>query len=154
MRKYTEQRLRDAVKTSTSIRQVLKKLGLAEAGGNYATIQEKIREYALDTSHFLGKRWKKGSAKPVFQSKPLQEILIKSSSYQSFKLKIRLIEEGIKEEQCERCRRFFWNGEKIPLELHHKNGDRRDNRIENLEILCPNCHAQTETYRAKNSGKV
>lgn len=83
MRKYTEQRLRDAVKTSTSIRQVLKKLGLAEAGGNYATIQEKIREYALDTSHFLGKRWKKGSAKPVFQSKPLQEILIKSSSYQS-----------------------------------------------------------------------
>jgi RNase P subunit RPR2 len=154
MRKYTERQLRDAVKTSRSVRQVLKKLGLAEAGGNYSTVQKKIDELVLDNSHFLGKGWKRGQSSPIFQAKPLEEILVSNSSYQSYKLKQRLIKEHVKEERCERCQRTLWNGENIPLELHHKNGNRKDHRLDNLEFLCPNCHAQTETYRAKNSRKV
>ena len=98
MRKYTEVQLREAVKTSRSIRQVLKKLGLAEAGGNYSTDKNKIAALNLNTDHFLGRGWKRGSSIPVFQPKPLEEILVANSSYQSYKLKRRLIEEGLKKE--------------------------------------------------------
>lgn len=105
----------------------------------------------LETDHFLGRGWKRGKSVPVFQAMPLKDILVADSSYQSYKLKRKLIESGVKEERCERCQNTLWNGDKIPLELHHINGNRKDHRLENLLLLCPNCHAQTKTYRAKNS---
>lgn len=61
-------------------------------------------------------------------------------------LKKKLIEDGIKEYKCECCGGTKWNGEPIPLELHHKNGDHSDNRLDNLEILCSNCHSQKHSY--------
>lgn len=87
------------------------------------------------------------------KAKPLSEILVKDSSYQSYKLVKRLLSEGIKERKCEYCNRTTWNNNPIPIELHHINGDHHDHRIENLQILCPNCHAQTDSYRGKNIGK-
>lgn len=62
------------------------------------------------------------------------------------KLRSKLIEEGVKEEKCERCKNTEWMGEKIPLELHHINGNHYDNRLENLQILCSNCHMQVHGY--------
>jgi hypothetical protein len=70
--------------------------------------------------------------------------------YQTYKLKVRLIEEGIKENKCENCGLDSWNGQSINCELDHKDGNRSNHKIENLRILCPNCHSQTETFRAKN----
>lgn len=67
----------------------------------------------------------------------------------SYKLKLRLLKENIKEHKCEKCNNIIWLDYKIPLELHHINGDTHDNRIENLQLLCPNCHALTENYRGK-----
>lgn len=64
----------------------------------------------------------------------------------SHALRIKLIEDGLKEAKCENCGLSEWMGEPIPLELHHINGDHYDNRLENLQILCPNCHAQTSTF--------
>jgi len=69
---------------------------------------------------------------------------------QTFKLKHRLIREGILEPKCYRCGLTTWQGLPIPLELEHKNGNPHDNSLDNLTLLCPNCHALTATYRGKN----
>ena len=148
--KYTEEQFIDAVKSSTSIRQVLNKLGLKEAGGNYSITKTRIKNLNLDISHFKGQAWNKG--KKLGPKKSIQELLVidRKHPYQSYKLKNRLLQEEIKTHQCECCGITEWNGQPSPLELDHINGINYDNRLENLRLLCPNCHAQTDTYRGKN----
>ena len=89
--------------------------------------------------------------KTIFEKIPIEEILVEDSNYQSSKLKKRLIEAGLKEDICEKCGNTGeWQGKPLTLQVHHINGNHRDNRIENLQILCPNCHTQTENYGSKN----
>ncbi len=154
-RSWTQEKLKDAVKSSFSIRQVLLKLNLRPAGGNYEQIQKYIREYKLATKHFRGKGWNaglKGIGKPRIK---LEDILVKDSNFQSFKLKKRLFSTKLKPMHCEEC---GWSQKTIsgylPLELHHINGNSHDNRIENLKILCPNCHSLTDSHRGRNHKKV
>lgn len=150
-RTWTEKQLEDAVGSSTSFRQVLTKLGLREAGGNYEQIKKYTKELCLDSSHFSGRAWNKGMrgiGKPLI---PLEKILVSSSTYQSYKLKNRLFKIGLKPKFCEEC---GWSKTTtdgyLPLELDHINGNRHDNRIENLRILCPNCHSLKPTHRGRN----
>lgn len=77
----------------------------------------------------------------------------KNVSVKATTVKNRLLKEGLKEYKCEICGISEWNGKEITLQLHHINGDRNDNRIENLQILCPNCHSQTDNYCNKNREK-
>lgn len=83
---------------------------------------------------------------------PIEDIIIqnKHPHYQSYKLKKRLLEEGVKKYQCENCGISDWRGKKLALELHHKDGNRSNHYISNLQLLCPNCHSQTGTFRARN----
>ena len=74
-------------------------------------------------------------------------------SITSHKLRIKILEEGIKESICESCKRTEWLNQPIPLELHHINGEKFDNDLKNLQILCPNCHATTENYSGKKVKK-
>ena len=149
-RSWKESQLKDAVRKSFSIRQVLMKLRLREAGGNYDQIKKYIKEYKLDISHFKGRGWNlgmRGIGKPRIS---LESVLVKDSSFQSFKLKKRLFIAKLKPEHCEWC---GWserteNGY-LPLELDHINGDRHDNRITNLRVLCPNCHSLTPHHRGR-----
>lgn len=79
------------------------------------------------------------------------EIYVKTcENPQSDKIRRKLLRDGLKVAKCERCNNEEWNGLPIPLEVHHKDGNKKNNRLDNLEILCPNCHAQTETYRGRN----
>jgi len=146
--------LKRAVISSGSYRQVLKKLSLKEAGGNYTQIKKYINEYKLDIKHFHGKAWNKGKKLVRKAVIPLDDILVKHSYYQSYKLRNRLFKEGIKSVQCEEC---GWCKEskdgRIPLELDHINGDKYDNRLNNLRILCPNCHSLKPTHRGRNIKK-
>ena len=145
---YSEQELREAVKTSTSIRQVLDKLNIVPAGGNYQTTNRRIQKLDIDISHFSGQAWNKGRV--IGPKRPIGEYLKENSVVQSYKLKNRLIAEGLKQHKCECCGITEWMGKPTPIELDHINGNHHDNRLENLRILCPNCHAQTDTYRGKN----
>ena len=152
-RSWTVDQLIDAVGNSFSYRQVLNKLGLREAGGNYEQVKKYIKENKLDIKHFKGRGWNlglRGIGKPRVS---LDKILVKDSYFQSFKLKNRLFAVGLKHQQCEQC---GWAERTkdgyLPLELDHINSNRHDNRLENLRILCPNCHSLTENHRGR-SGK-
>lgn len=85
---------------------------------------------------------------------PVENYLNDTKRITSYKLVRKLFKEGIKEKKCERCGLTEWLGEEIPLELHHKNGKHYDNHLENILILCPNCHAFTENYRGKAKKKI
>jgi len=154
-RKWTVKELEISVKNSRSVRQVLRELGLKEAGGNYSQIKKYLKQYNIDTSHFKGRAWNKGLpwiGKPVMS---LTSILIENSTFQSYKLKKRLIMTGLKPSYCEEC---HWaqvsDDGRLPLELDHINGDSKDNRLENLRILCPNFHSLKPTHRGRNSKKL
>jgi len=147
-RKYTDAQFIDAVRQARSHRQVLNLLGLKEAGGNYATLKRRIKELGLDTSHWAGQAWNKGVVRGP--QLPVQDYLNNKRSIQTYKLKLRLLKAGIFEHKCYSCGLTLWKGEPIPLELEHKNGNPQDNSLDNLTLLCPNCHALTTTYRGKN----
>ncbi len=153
-RRWTKEDLIKAVKNSLSVRQVISKLGLVEAGGNYEQVKKYINLYKISTSHFTGMTWNKGMRGRHIPLIPLEKILVKNSSYQSFQLKNRLFINKIKKQSCEEC---GWAKQsidgRIPVELDHINGDRHDNRLINLRILCPNCHSLKTTHRGKNKNK-
>ena len=154
LRKYSLEQLTEAVAQSLSMAQVLKRLNVRVAGGNYTTLKKAIKHFDLDASHFRGKGWNRGDHSGILKSHrkslSLTEVLVENSYYLSNRLKKRLIKAGIKQHKCECCEIVEWNGKPAPIELDHINGVRTDNRLENLRILCPNCHAQTKTYRGRN----
>ncbi len=153
-RSWSIEKLKEAVYNSRSLRQVLGALNLRGAGGNYVQIKKYIHEYGLDISHFTGKLWSQG-LRGIGKSRiPLNKILIDLSTYQSYKLKNRLFKVGLKTPFCEECgwAKISDDG-RVPLELDHINGRRSDNRLENLRILCPNCHSLKPTHRGCNPNR-
>ncbi len=140
------------VRSSFSIKQVIESCGLIPAGGNYLTTKNRIKSLGLDTSHFTGKLWNKGKELRRLQV-PIECYLNNERSISSHSLRIKLFKLGLKEECCENCGLHTWHDVKIPLELHHIDGNNSNNNLENIQILCPNCHALTPNYRGKNKSK-
>ena len=150
-RSWSENQLRKAVEDSKSYRNVIKILGLRPTGGNYDQVKKYIKEYRLPIKHFTGKLWSKGLKLPFKPLIDLKDILVRNNTYQSHKLKKRLFSVRLKEPKCEMCGWAEMSSDgRMPLELDHINGRRHDNRIENLRILCPNCHSLQITHRGKN----
>ena len=111
------------------------------------TLNRYLTKWGIDyQGNQSGKGTKKNRSKWT-----LVEYLEKSTDIQTNKVRTRLLEEGYKEHKCECCGGTTWMDKPIPLEVHHKDGDRHNNILENYELLCPNCHAFTDSYRGKNS---
>lgn len=151
-RPYTKEWLEELCLESYSYAEVLRKAGRsANGGGATASLKRKIQEFNIDTSHFTGQAWASGKKLKSREQYALEEILVEDSKITQKVLRGYIERHKVLEYKCENCGcDGNWQGGKIALEIHHKNGDNKDNRIENLTYLCPNCHALTDTYRGRN----
>lgn len=137
------------VAQSVSFNNCLKRLGYASHGNqNMFLLKQRINELKLSTEHFT-----RGGSGGYIPPKPLNEVLVENSTYRSSNnLKRRLLREGLLENKCALCgNKGIWNGRPLVLQLDHINGNHFDNRLENLRILCPNCHSQTDTFCTRKS---
>jgi ssDNA-binding Zn-finger/Zn-ribbon topoisomerase 1 len=151
---WSKEALTEAVSESVNYAECLRHIGVAS---DHSTTQRrklkiKIEEYDLDISHFTFH----ARENPGWNKKtPLGEILVKNSTYlYTTKLKRRLVGGGLLDYECEKCGISEWQGKDLTLQLDHINGKSRDNRLENLRLLCPNCHSQTDTFCRRKKGKA
>lgn len=135
---------------SKSFRDFLLKIGHSSNGSSaYRSIKDQLIKLGLalpkyDYSHLKNNKFKK----------KYEDVFMEKSTYSRQGLKKRIIEDGLIEYICEKCRiGGNWQGEKLSLQLEHKNGINNDNRLENLCFLCPNCHSQTNTFSGKKLKK-
>jgi len=140
--KEFEEKFIAVCKTALSLTKAAETLNL-----NYKTVVKHAKRLNCFVKNQSGKGINKKQNTGVILT---SDILNNRVLFQSYKLKNRLFEENIKQKKCESCQNTEWLGKPIPLELHHINGNKNDNSLSNLSILCPNCHAQTSNYRAKN----
>lgn len=140
------------VNESRTITECLKKLGLVNKGRNNKTFLARIEEENISIEHI-----RRQSASVAQESKriPLENFLVLGREVQGSAVKKKLVSAGLMKDECSVCGQLpEWNGKPLSLELDHINGNRLDNRIENLRIICPHCHSQTDTFRGRaNRGK-
>ena len=147
-RNYSLEEFQQICDESESVREVVQKLGYApNGGGTAARIKRDIENNNIDISHFTGQAHTKNIGK---YKTPIEDYLTNKVKITSHKLRLRLLKEGIFEYKCACCGNSEWLGQPIPLELHHKDGNKDNNNLDNLELRCPNCHYFTETYKTKN----
>jgi Zn finger protein HypA/HybF involved in hydrogenase expression len=145
--------LQKIINESKSIREILPKLGLsANSAGSFLSLKKRIYGGEFDIQLFEEKRKNNviGNYSKTNKMK-LEDILKENSSYSRKSLKKRLVEEDLLEYKCNKCGNSGeWLGEKLNLQIDHMNGINNDNRLKNLQFLCPNCHSQTHNFGSRN----
>lgn len=141
-RQFSDEQLAQMVKDSKSFYELASKIGYVKSGGgSQAAIKQMVKEKGFDTSHFTGQGWNKDN----YNYDLFYNGSVKSNGKSTLKALINL-----RGHQCECCKLTHWNDQLIPLEVHHIDGDHNNNSLENLQLLCLNCHAQTSNFRGKN----
>lgn len=135
--------LKSSFRELTVIIKFLKNLGKSSSGSAVKLLKKQLEEFGIEVTFDNSAKVKN------FERKPIEYYLQENLECDSKSLKKRLIDEGLKENKCERCGITEWMGEPITFQLDHINGNHSDNRLENLQILCPNCHSQTATWGMK-----
>ncbi|MFE9607035.1 HNH endonuclease signature motif containing protein [Streptomyces sp. NPDC006012] len=153
--KWTREILQAAVAASTTMSEVLRRLGLDMVGGHHTHISRRIKAYGIDTSHFrVSARKGEGSRRRAPEGLLVKQPAATARRMQSSRLKRAMLERGL-DEHCAMCGVApVWLGEPLPLEVDHIDGDWRNNEIQNLRLLCPNCHSTTDNYRGRGSRSV
>jgi hypothetical protein len=149
-----KEELEDVVRNNNTITAILKHFNLIHKGGNSKTLKSRLVSDGIDFSHIiLGMNSNKGKRFPSPSTKiDLKEILVENSTYNRCDLKKRLISDNILPKRCCICGLLpEWNGRSLSLTLDHINGVSDDNRLENLRLLCPNCHSQTDSFAGKKN---
>lgn len=147
LEKYSRTELTAVINKSNNFTNCLENLNLVARGGNFNTLKKYIKLYDIDIKHFsiLNRNVQMSS------SKPLEEYLVLGSKIGSSDLKNKLYKAKLKERVCELCGQTEdWNGRKMSLILDHINGEHTDNRLKNLQIVCPNCNATLDTHCGKH----
>ncbi|MFJ7202847.1 HNH endonuclease signature motif containing protein [Streptomyces sp. NPDC098789] len=152
--KWTREILSEAVAASTTMCEVLRRLGLDVVGGHHTHISRRVKAYGIDTSHFqLPSSAGRPKVRRTAETTLVKQEKAHSRRTQSEQLKSALAALGIPN-RCHECGNDgTWQGCPLPLEVDHINGDWSDNRPENLRLLCPNCHSTTDTYRGRAKGR-
>lgn len=144
----------EVIAKSNSLRQVILTLGLnPKMSYNYEKLNNIIRENNVDISHFIDfeKVDKKNDDFKVKRS--IEDYLNNIFKIDSYALKKKLISANILKHQCSECKLTEWQGQSIPIDLDHIDGNPNNNNLSNLRILCPTCHSYTANYCSKNAKK-
>jgi len=154
--KIPKETMMEIVKSSNSIAEIIRKCEMVSSGASYKILKRRLDEEQIDYSHIkLGLGSNRGRKFQSYSNRiPFSQILIENSNYSRKDLKRRLLSELGWENKCSKCgNNGEWHGEPLTIQLDHINGISNDNRIENLRLLCPNCHSQTHTHSGKNRSK-
>lgn len=135
------ERIKEVIPQCINFTEVLEMLSIPRQGNNSNTLKRLLDENNIDYSHFTGRARVYNNT-----STSISEYLSNRVKITSGKLRIKLLTEGLKENKCEICGITKWLGNPIVCQLHHIDGNNQNNNLENLQILCPNCHSQTENY--------
>jgi len=137
-RSWSDEDLIAAIAGSINYSQLARAIGLKNGHGNRQSVQKAIKRLGIDVSHFTGA----GPPRSAPAHKiPWREVFVERSTYSTSRLRKRLVEDMGRADECARCGISSWHGSDLVLETHHENGISDDNRVDNLELLCPNCHS-------------
>ena len=135
---YTDEQIIELCKKVNSMSQLLQELNLKPAGGNFANMKKILQRLNIDNSHWVGQAWNKSQRLKNWQDYS-----------RSVNMKPHLIKE--RGNKCQQCGLEIWYDKPIKLELHHIDGDRTNNDIRNIILLCPNCHSYTDSWKKQKS---